>query len=107
MSTSRGRRREDASEEVGEAEPDQVAGERRVGLVGCDAGAHDASVAIRPDHDIASERLLVRGDHPRGIRVLVDAPYDRVGAKLDIGVGVDGRPEPGVDRHPALHTGGH
>ncbi|MER5663469.1 hypothetical protein [Streptomyces mirabilis] len=41
-------------------------------------------MAVRSDHDIALERLPVRGDHPRGVRVLADASYGRVGGRSSI-----------------------
>src|SRR6185436_7206155 len=43
---------------VGQADPQHVAGERRVGLLGCDTPAHDTPVAIGPDHDITAEHLV-------------------------------------------------
>jgi hypothetical protein len=86
----------------GDAKPDHIAGEGRIGFPRRDTPAHHAAVAIGPDEDIAPEGLAVRCGRPGANVVLPDALNRCVLAKRDVRVCLDGRAETGVDRGPGL-----
>ena len=61
------------------------------------AGAWDGRAVV------AVELTVVRGDRPCGISILIDAPHAHVVAKIDVGIVIDGRAQPGVDGSPGLN----